>query len=44
VNLRLIALFALTLAPSAEMRDHGNYKDPALFTRMPHYVLSDKVR
>jgi OmpA-OmpF porin, OOP family len=42
MKLRLIAVFALTLAASAEMRDHGNYKDPALFTRMPHYFLNDE--
>jgi outer membrane protein OmpA-like peptidoglycan-associated protein len=42
VNSRIIAvLFALTVGiAAAQMSDFKGYKDPALFTRMPHYYLS----
>jgi outer membrane protein OmpA-like peptidoglycan-associated protein len=41
VNPRMITfLFVLTcLVAAAQMSDHQGYKDPALFTRMPHYFL-----
>ena len=32
-------LLATTVAASAQMSDYTGYKDPALFTRMPHYFL-----
>ena len=42
MNPRIIAvLFALTAGiAAAQMSDFKGYKDPALFTRMPHYFLS----
>ena len=37
----LAILFALTaVAASAQLSDYNGYKDPALFTRLPHYFLS----
>ena len=41
MNPRMIAfLFVLTcLVAAAQMSDHQGCKDPALFTRMPHYFL-----
>jgi outer membrane protein OmpA-like peptidoglycan-associated protein len=35
-----ILLFATSMAASAQMADFKGYKDPALFTRMPHYFLA----
>jgi len=32
-------LLATSMAASAQMTDFKGYKDPALFTRMPHYFL-----
>jgi OOP family OmpA-OmpF porin len=42
VNFRIVTvLFALTAGiAAAQMSDFTGYKDPALFTRMPHYFLS----
>jgi outer membrane protein OmpA-like peptidoglycan-associated protein len=34
-----ILLLATSIAASAQMSDFKGYKDPALFTRMPHYFL-----
>src|ERR1035438_2956164 len=34
-----ILLLASAIAASAQMSDFKGYKDPALFTRMPHYFL-----
>ena len=41
---RIVAvLFVLTASVAiAQMSDHQGYKDPALFTRMPHYFLSSE--
>jgi outer membrane protein OmpA-like peptidoglycan-associated protein len=40
---RLTSLFVLTcIVAAAQMKDYEGYKDPALFTRMPHYFLSTK--
>jgi OmpA-OmpF porin, OOP family len=37
----LAVLFALTaVAALAQLKDYEGHKDPALFTRMPHYFLS----
>jgi OOP family OmpA-OmpF porin len=35
-----ILFLATSMAASAQMSDFKGYKDPALFTRMPHYFLS----
>jgi hypothetical protein len=36
----IVVLLVLTcLVAAAQMSDHQGYKDPALFTRMPHYFL-----
>jgi OmpA-OmpF porin, OOP family len=38
---KAIVLSILTcLVAAAQMKDHPGYKDPALFTRMPHYFLT----
>jgi OmpA-OmpF porin, OOP family len=45
VNLRIAAaaLFLLTaVAAVAQSSDYNGYKDPALFTRLPHYFLSSE--
>jgi len=34
-----ILLLGASLTASAQMSDFKGYKDPALFTRMPHYFL-----
>src|ERR1039457_703706 len=34
-----ILLLATSMAAAAQMSDFKGYKDPALFTRMPHYFL-----
>src|ERR1035437_294784 len=40
---RVTSLLILTcLVAAAQMKDFEGYKDPALFTRMPHYFLSTK--
>jgi outer membrane protein OmpA-like peptidoglycan-associated protein len=37
----IAALFVLTaFAATAQLSDYSGYKDPALFTRLPHYFLS----
>jgi OOP family OmpA-OmpF porin len=36
------ALFALAFAATAQMSDYSGYKDPALFTRLPHYFLTSE--
>ena len=36
------ALLILTFVAAAQMKDYQGYKDPALFTRMPHYFLPTK--
>lgn len=42
MNSRIIAvLFGLTaVVATAQVSDYSGYKDPALFTRLPHYFLS----
>jgi outer membrane protein OmpA-like peptidoglycan-associated protein len=35
-------LVATSIAASAQMSDFKGYKDPALFTRMPHYFLTSE--
>jgi OOP family OmpA-OmpF porin len=44
MNLRVIcALLFLTCSiAAAQMKDYPGYKDPALFTRMPHYFLTSE--
>jgi outer membrane protein OmpA-like peptidoglycan-associated protein len=44
VNPRTIPVLCLLTAAvaAAQMSDYQGYKDPALFTRMPHYFLSDQ--
>jgi OmpA-OmpF porin, OOP family len=37
--LTTVLLLATSIAASAQMSDFKGYKDPALFTRMPHYFL-----
>ena len=37
--LTAVLLLSTSLAASAQMSDFKGYKDPALFTRMPHYFL-----
>lgn len=37
--LPLLAVVFVTVAASAQMKDYPGYKDPALFTRMPHFFL-----
>ena len=37
--LTTILLLATSMAAFAQMTDFKGYKDPALFTRMPHYFL-----
>lgn len=40
---RLLPLATLALCcASAQMKDFGNHKDPALFTRLPHYFLQNE--
>ena len=41
-SILFFSLFTLLLSASApaQMADYAGYKDPALFTRMPHYFLS----
>lgn len=40
---RLTSLLVLTcIVAAAQMKDYEGYKDPALFTRMPHYFLPAK--
>ena len=40
---RVTGLVILTcFVAAAQMKDFEGYKDPALFTRMPHYFLSTK--
>ena len=34
-----VLLIATCLVAAAQMKDYQGYKDPALFTRMPHYFL-----
>lgn len=34
-----VLLLSTSIAASAQMSDYKGYKDPALFTRMPHYFL-----
>ena len=42
-SLMLTVLIALTsVAAVAQLSDYKGYKDPALFTRLPHYFLSDE--
>ena len=36
------ALPILTFVAAAQTKDYQGYKDPALFTRMPHYFLTTK--
>jgi OOP family OmpA-OmpF porin len=40
-NLAVLSVLAVVIA-FAQMSDYKGYKDPALFTRMPHYFLSDE--
>jgi len=44
VNPRIIAVLCVLTAfvAAAQMSDYKGYKDPALFTRMPHYFLPDE--
>ena len=44
MNLRaiLILLFLAAAAAPAQLTDYQGYKDPALFTRLPHYFLSNQ--
>ena len=43
MKLRVTGLLILTcFVAAAQMKDYEGYKDPALFTRMPHYFLSTK--
>lgn len=40
---KIVFLLILTcLVAAAQMSDHSGYKDPALFTRMPHYFLPNE--
>jgi outer membrane protein OmpA-like peptidoglycan-associated protein len=39
---RAAALFLIALPALAQMSDFKGYKDPALFTRMPHYFLTQE--
>lgn len=44
MNPRLIGVLLVLTASvaAAQMSDYKGYKDPALFTRMPHYFLADE--